>query len=364
CVSQPAAGLAIRPDAGGTPKLSFRFPDADALFAQMGDPNRAAGPAAIALTQITDPLPCGLATAGATCATQVGLVACIDDLYTGDGTCQTAPAATFTPFTPLPPPNAFQADCFSANPPCNASATSLSAAIDADGNILVPFNWQGVLLSQLGVPVPRLVRATIQPPMPFTIPDQVFLGSFTPEGLPLPPVFVPQTDANQAPGTIALFGSVDAGYTVLRVARRSGLCQSGPRDELRCSVDADCAPGGTCNTVCVGGSNPDTPCTTNADCTGGACGELYPDFGLLTEGGPLVLRGTGDSGFCQLPPHAACTSAPDDCPSNLDGCFDYALEAQTPVALESLTSGTADLFAFTALEAVDTIDRNGDMDDF
>src|SRR5262249_31168283 len=98
------------------------------------------------------------------------------------------------------------------------------------------------------------------------------------------------------------------------------------------------------------------------DCTGGACGELYPDFGPLTEGGPLVLPRTGGSGFCQLPPHAACTSAPD-CPANLDGCFDYALEAQTPVALESLTSGTADLFAFTAWEAVDTIDRNGDMDD-
>src|SRR5262249_22734956 len=151
---------------------------------------------------------------------------------------------------------------------CTALATSLRTAIDVEGNILAPFNWQGVLLSQMGVPVPRLVRATIEPPIPFTIPDQVFLGSFTPKGQQLPPVFVPQTDANQAPGTIALFGSVDAGYTVLRVARRAGLCQSGPRNQLRCSVDADCAPDGTCDTVCVGGSNQDALCTTNASCPG------------------------------------------------------------------------------------------------
>jgi hypothetical protein len=40
----------------------------------------------------------------------------------------------------------------------------------------------------------------------------------------------------------------------------------------------------------------------------------------------------------------------------------YALEATAPVALESLTAGTADVFAFTMNEAVDLADRNGDGD--
>src|SRR5262249_50023840 len=186
--------------------------------------------------------------ANAACATQTGLLACVDDLYAADGTCQPTANATFSHFTALPNPNDYQGTCFSAAPPCTALASSARLAIDAAGNALMPINWQGILLSQAGVPVPRLLHVALKPPIAFSVPDQVFLGSFTPEGQPLPPIFVPQTDTTAPPGTLSLFGSVDAAYTILRLARRAGLCQGGPRAGLRCSIDADCLGGGTCPT--------------------------------------------------------------------------------------------------------------------
>ncbi|HLY36895.1 MAG TPA: hypothetical protein VKU61_02595, partial [Candidatus Binatia bacterium] len=352
CISQPKAALAQ----AGT-RLSFRFPDTSALVAPAG----LAGPATIAVTRATDPLPCGLAAAGANCAAQGGMLACVDALYTADGSCQPTPDGVFPHFTALPAANDFQADCFTAIPPCTALGASTRAAIDAGGNILMPVNWQGVLLkSQAGVPIPRLLHAALKPPVPFTIPDQVFLGSFTPEGQPLPPVFVPQADLTLSSDAITLFGSVDAAYTILRIARRAGACQGGQRAGLACSADADCLAGATCATVCVGGSNTGGLCAADRDCPGGTCGTLYPDFGPLTNGGPLVLPRATASGFCQIT-HAACTSNAQ-CPTAGDTCTNYAFEAQTPVPLESLTAGTADLFAFTALEAADTTDRNGDGD--
>jgi hypothetical protein len=351
CVSQPRAGLAQ----AGT-HLSFRFPDTTALFPPAG----LAGPATVAVTRVADPLPCGLALAGATCAAQSGTLACVDALFAADGTCQPTPDAVFPHFTALPPANDFQADCFTTQPPCTALAGSVRAAVDAAGNVMMPMNWQGVLLSQEGVPVPRLLHAALKPPVAFDVPDQVFLGSFTPEGQPLPPVFVPQADTTLSGDTIALFGSVDAGYTILRIARRAGACQGGSRAGLPCAIDADCFAGAVCTTVCVGGSNAGALCTDDTTCPGGACGTLYPDFGPLTAGGPLVLPRVSTSGFCQIS-HVPCTSNAQ-CTTMGDACTGYAFEAQTPVPLESLSAGTSDLFAFTALESADVTDRNGDND--
>src|SRR5262249_7868730 len=119
-------------------------------------------------------------------------LACVDDLYAGDGSCRPNPDPVFPHFTALPPPNDFQADCFRDGPPCTALATETRAAVDAAGNLLFPVNWQGVLVQLAGVPVPRLIHAAIQSPLPFATPAQVFLGSYTPEGAKLPPIFEPQ----------------------------------------------------------------------------------------------------------------------------------------------------------------------------
>lgn len=45
------------------------------------------------------------------------------------------------------------------------------------------------------------------------------MGSFTPEGAPLPPIFVPQLDAETA-NEVTFFGSADAPHTVLRISRK------------------------------------------------------------------------------------------------------------------------------------------------
>src|SRR6185369_17802353 len=98
--------------------------------------------------------------------------------------------------------------------------------------------------AQAGVPVPRLLHVTIDSPLPFAKPARVFLGSFTPEGATLPPLFEPQVDASiTTPNVLTLFGSADAAYTVLRVARRAGRCAGGDNAGRACSIDRDC-PGG------------------------------------------------------------------------------------------------------------------------
>lgn len=175
------------------------------------------GPATIAVTPAGTPLPCGLATA--TCGSQSGLLACIDDLYSADGTCQPNVDETFGHFTALPQANDYSSVCFADSPvPCDPSATELRGTVDAAGNLLLPFNWQGILVNDAGIPVPRLLRGTLRSPLGFNIPDAVFLASYTPEGAKLPPIFEPTADPSVTdPNVITLFGSADAPYTILWV---------------------------------------------------------------------------------------------------------------------------------------------------
>ena len=252
--------------------------------------------------------------------------------------------------------------CFADSPvPCNPTATELRLATDAAGNLLVPFNWEGILVNDSGIPVPRLMRATLRSPLGFSVPDSVFLGSFTPEGARLPPLFEPTADPSVAsPDVITLFGSADAPYTILRVARHAGTCSNAAKT---CVLDTDCPAGGSCASSCVGGSTPGTPCASDAQCSGGRCGALFADFRpFVAGGGPLAIPRTPiGPGVCQLDPHAPC-NAPADCAGVGNTCVAYAFEARTPVPLESLTAGTPDQFAFTVEERVDLADHNGDGD--
>ncbi|MBY0274236.1 hypothetical protein K2Z84_02755 [Candidatus Binatia bacterium] len=370
----------------GERKVSFRFPDTDALLAPDFDDRTLSGPATIAVSRTTDPLPCGLATAS--CDAQAGLLACVDQIYALDGSCDPTPNAVFASFTALPEPNDFQADCFKDDPPCTALASETRFAVDGAGNLLLPVHWSGVLIRQNDLPVPRLIRATIKSPLPFPVPDAAFLASYTPEGAKLPPIFEPQSDPSVTdPDVITLFGSADAAYTILRFARRAGVCSGGTLDGNACSTDLDCR-GGTCPTTCVGGANADQPCTSDTDCTGGRCGALFTDFRPIASwGGPLPLRrqavgsclapphqscalpddcpGAGNTcvgaGICQLAPHATC-AGDQDCPGEGDACVSYAFEASTAIPLESLSSGSTDVFSFTVNESTRIRDENGDGD--
>lgn len=352
----PGPMLAIDPDLGDR-RLRFILPDTDALLAPAGDGIGLAGPVGIAVTGVNDPLPCGLATS--TCAAaSAGTIACIDELYDEDGACGTTSRNDVFPgFTALPNPNVYSQACFTASPPCDATATTIRASVDAEGNLLAPFVWQNVLVRDAGVPVPRLLRARIGSLVPLQIPDRVFLGSFTPEGGRLPPILEPQADAAAAaPDVVTLFGSVDAPYTILRFGRRHGTCIGGPNDAARCGRDADC-PGGACRTSCV--DAPAVPCTTDGQCPSGRCGVLVDASPLVAGGGPLVLPRLLPK-FCQLPPNGPC-AGPADCPGAGNQCVSYALEAQNPVPLEGLAASDA-ARTFSVRESIDATDRNGDGD--
>jgi hypothetical protein len=357
CVAVPSNDLATRIDVdSGDRRFNFTFPDTDALLGPDGDDVTLAGPVSVAVTPVGSPPACGLASGP--CSAQSGLIACIDAFYANDGACGVAvPHGQFTHLTALPVPNDYQADCFTEDPPCTAAASSVRATLDAAGNVLIPMGWGGVLVRDGNVPVPRLIRTRIASPLPFEVPDQVFLNSFTPEGGLLPPILEPQLDPTVAsPDVATFFGSVDAPYTTIRIARRHGTCAGGDRDGERCTTNVDCK-GGLCQTSCV--DAPATTCTVDGDCPSGACGRLYDLAALAVNGGPIVLPRAVPQ-FCQLPPHAACASDAG-CPAAGDKCVTYAMEAQTPVPLDGLAA-SATTRTFTINEAIDGVDRNGDGD--
>jgi hypothetical protein len=350
CVAAPTSGLELVSH-NGIPHLRFRFPDTDAVS---GGP--LAGPAAVAVSASADALPCGVATAD--CVGTAGTIACADAFYANDSACGTAVAhPTFPHFTALPRPNNYQADCFNDSPPCTALATELHYTIDTAGNLLLPIDWTGVMLPS-AVPVPRLLNVAFRSPLPFEVPDQVFLGSYTPEGGKLPPIFEPKLKPASVPDTVELAGSVDAPYSILRIARRHGTCASGTNAGNPCSTSADCL-GAPCPTTCLGDGT--ITCASDPDCgAAGPCGELY-DTALLAGTGPLTLPRTLINpfpGICQADATMSCGA---DC--GVDGpCVNYALQANSPVDLTSLGIRSAELRAFSVIETLGLKDENGDGD--
>ena len=366
CVPGSTAGLAIV-ERNGVRKLSFRFPDTGELVP--GPDRTLAGPAVIAVTRAGDPLPCDLAKLS--CDQRPGLVACIDEFFANDGGCGTAESnRPFGHFTALPPPNNYQADCISQVPPCQGSADELRFALDPAGNVLMPFNWQGVLVRSRSIPVPRLVRGVLAlDDVQITGPS--FLGSFTPEGGRLEPIFEPQADGETPMGTLRFFGSADAPYTVLRFGRRSATfqaCAGGVNGGRPCEAAADC-PGGVCGkATCEGGSDHGEDCASDADCRRGECGPSFFDLSdrLIAQGaGPGVITRVVESGSGICEADVVQGSGPDLCTAGGCGangpCVSYAMEAQIPVPLDGLIQ-TDDASAFVVSESIADKDLNGDQD--
>ncbi|HUO38143.1 MAG TPA: hypothetical protein VMU34_10005, partial [Mycobacterium sp.] len=335
CVSAPSSGVQVVDRADGR-SLRFSFPDTDSLIGTPTDGVTLAGPVKLAVSASGAALPCGLATQP--CTAQGGLVACIDSYYANDGACGTGtPLATFPSFTALPPPNDYQADCFDDSPPCTANAAAIRSALDAAGNLLTPFAWTGILVRDAGIPVPRLLQSRLKSPLPFTLDDPIYIGSYTPEGGALPPIFEPQRDPNvNVANMVSLFGSADAPYTILRFARRQGTCSAGGRNTLACSNDTDC-PGGSCT---ISGQNFDFSIAPN-----------------VPSGGALVVQRQSTAGFCQENAAQLCSA---DCGG--DGpCVNYGYEAHIPVPLEGLAASSTTR-TFSIRESIDLVDRNGDGD--
>lgn len=147
----------------------------------------------------------------------------------------------------------------------------------------------------------------------------------------------------------------------------------------RCAADSDCVsgacgPAGTCGpTVCDSAStHPGRLCNTDASCAGGECGpETFPlaaarasaDSGVgaveLARFGPFTPF--LDPGVCQEATDAMCTASSDCSGGSTGPCVRYAIEAESPVPLEGLTS-TDQVFTFTANEAITGQILDGDLD--
>jgi cysteine-rich repeat protein len=307
-VNRPGAAIGIAVvEEDDVRRLQVRFPDTTGLLSPTG----LAGPATIAVTAKGAPLPCALATQH--CAAAIGtpgLIACVDELFSRDGTCRTTADVldpTFDHFTALPALSDYAALCTTPGPPngpCTGAETEVRFAVDRAGNALVPVDWHGVLVDAGGVPVPRLLRGSTAVAAragslsPIVLPGPAFLQAFTPEGTLLPPIFEPQFDPRAA-NEATFFGSADAPRVVLRVARRrlASACTGGGNDGFPCGSETDC-PGGECGPglrffQCAGGVHDGLPCTGAGDCP-------FP---------------CGPSGTCAAGSRAgkACTSDPD-CP--------------------------------------------------
>jgi len=353
----------------GLRRLRFRFPNTDGLVDAADDGRTLSGPVAIAVTAAAAPapLPCDLGSMS--CQQHEGLLACIDSLFAIDGTCGVVADTTFAHFTALPPPNSFQALCSDPIPPCTAAASEVRFTTDADGNLLLPMDWRGILVGQ-GVPVARLLRAStsleavLGGGRPLHVPSSNFLHSFSLEGGVLPPLFDPQADPS-AVNEATFFGSADAPSTVLRLARRAPTftqCSGGSVAGLPCFDGRDC-PGGACATAgCVGGANAGNRCRTDADCPDGECGPALFEFRTRYSGGgtgPVVLPRFG-AGTCQAGERQGQPCGDDAaCPASV--CVLYRAAAEDPVPLEGLVQ-TGQLSAFVVAEAVDGKDLNGDAD--
>jgi Tol biopolymer transport system component len=369
CVEVNAGALVELETLAGGAALRFRFPDTDAFFAGPADDLTFTGPATLAARPTGQPLPCELATDA--CADVPNLLACVDALFADNSTCDSTRDKIFGHFTALPPPNTYADLCTDPSPdPCTGLADEARFTIDATGNILLPMDWRDVRVDRDAVPVARLLRSatTVEAfpgrGVPIRIPDLSSLGSYSPEGIKLPPLFDPQQDPTVA-SSATFFGSTDAEETVLRVARHAGVsdqCAGGPNLGLPCTEDAQCAPG-TCGApTCAGGSNAGAPCTSDSDCLGGECGPGLFDFStrLLSDMGPVVVQRGACVGGSN--PGAPCI---DDSVC-LDGgrCESFTAAALDPVPLEGLNQ-SEDVNAFIMEEAIPNppVDLNGDGDE-
>ncbi len=360
CIHASEADLqvdAASADGSQAAQVRFRFPDTTRLFGKT-----LTGPARIGVTSDAEPMPCELVDRK--CSEASGLVACADALYANDGTCGLAPHPVFSHFTALPFPNDYQALCTGPNDACTGTAQAMQLTVDDVGNLLLPIDWTGVLvggseaapsgssLLPTLVPIARSVKATLLAnafagsDRRLEIPSDDFLGSFSPDGRKLPPIFTPLHDPT-AVGEVKLFGSADAPRTVLRLARLR--CVGGVDDGKPCNGGwaGECS-GGACETDrCIGGPHDGAPCRPGSnDCDAAPC-----DRGLFDLTDRLADPGVGAVGSVELARCDASARTPD--------CV--TASAHDPVALDGFIESPS-MFALVGEEAIAERDLNGDAD--
>ena len=220
CVENASVKLEVTGNVGRR-ILSFDFPDTDARVGTPSDDLNVSGPLTIAVTPVAAPLPCGLVAQHCRdlaprhhhrlhrrALRRRRAVLC----HRGAGIAlRPSHRAAATERLPI-------RAGVSSQPPCTATASNMRLAVDADGDLLLPMGWTGVLADDNGVPVPRILRATWAAPIQTLAPGLV--GTFNVYGVQLPPVFESRIDGSLPESVFTLLGSADVATTVLRVAAR------------------------------------------------------------------------------------------------------------------------------------------------
>ncbi len=336
-VECPAVDPQIAVDEEG--KLRFTFPDTDEFLDGFRDGRTFTGPAAIAVTDVEAPLPCELL--GDSCADLVAdsfpVKGCVDALFDAGTRCGPELHSVFPHFTALPPPNDYKRLLEE-----NSDRDEILFTIDVAGNILLPMNWNGVLVNPKVPTAARFLRGTTNiPAFPggdaLRVPSREYLDSFTLHGRKLPPIFEPETvlAGDQDPAELALYGTVDAPIDVLRIARRS---PAGP--------------------VCFGGDDDGQPCCREVGCPpcpSGRCDELFDFNSRLRAGvGPVIIP----RGFCE--DLATRCEQDADC-SRPTRCVTFDLESKHPVPVDALF-GSDRLLAVVVAEQTEDLNLNADPD--
>lgn len=186
--------------AGRCDTILFTFPDATTLDTALAPGGDGLG--------LTGPVQARVENPAASVLAQVG------PLFDPTLACgELQPESVFGHLTAVPPPNDF-------GNLVTASDTTVEATVDGNGDLLIPVDYGAVLPSGAGSAVFRILEAgaqldafTASPGVPITIPGSRWLRSFNLTGRPIPPVL--ETNG----GGDLVFGSVDARFSVLRVAR-------------------------------------------------------------------------------------------------------------------------------------------------
>lgn len=358
--------------------VTLQFPDTDSLVAPGGDLVGRAGPAKVLVADIGPSgaydLPCGVASMTCaeclanpgSCPDAAQLRACVDTLYESDGTCGTGASQThglFSSFAALPSQNFFRDMCqvTPEAPACTAAEPDLRAAVDRDGNLLFPMNYQDIELPE-ALPVPRFLKLRIGTEgfagsgSPAAIPSDAFFASFTTKGKLLPPFFS-RISEPIAPTEPAFLGTVDAERGVIRFLRRSPRfmeCRDGSNDPLvpgvPCIDDAGCPASSTCGgSVCyAGGVATSKACNSDAQCGGGEeCGPSIFDFSTrLAAGGAGPALFPGSEYEAQ-----ALNPVPLDCLEVGDG---FLVACRSEVAEGTQINGDGDMLDDTVLTVRDS----------
>ncbi len=245
-VAESALAVISVPVTGGSEcRLNVRLPATS--NPALGPDFTLSGPARILVDRAGAPLPATLASQRCADLTASGRLACIDELYRLNGTCETSPSAqsdVFSHFVALPRPNAYS-EMIAPDP---NDRPVVRFALDDRGNVLANVDWSGVLFQggdSETFPPPQLINFFAEigsglpsaPGAPLEVAEPAAFTSHSPLGIQLPPLFEPSSDSTQA---VTLFGSADARTSVIRIERNLGQCDN---TGAACLTDAICGSG-------------------------------------------------------------------------------------------------------------------------